>query len=209
MDAGFTLDQALLAAEVMEQELDAAAPPPAPRTARQERNARYYASKSSEKRLKASEQDVSDDARGLSSPEVSPQTPFPKPLQSIPPSPPKGGSSPDEFQTVFWPMYPHKVGKPDAAKKFTAARKLASLETIIDGLARYVAKTDDRPWCNPATWLHQQRWADEPASVARGSPNREPNLKDALNFLSQAERTSHDDSRSSESSLRLISSAAR
>jgi hypothetical protein len=132
------------------------------KTARQERNARYYASKSSEKRLKASEQDVSDGGVGLSSPEVSPQTPLPKPLQSIPPSPPKGGSSPAEveFETAFWPAYPNKVGKPNAKAKFVKARALADLETIMAGLRRYVAKTDDRPWCNPATWLYQQRWAD-------------------------------------------------
>ena len=38
---------------------------------------------------------------GLSSPEVSPQTPFPKPHQSNPPSPPKGGSSPAEVDLAF------------------------------------------------------------------------------------------------------------
>jgi hypothetical protein len=39
-----------------------------------------------------------------------------------------------------------------------------TIEALMDGLARYVAKTDDRPWCNPATWLHQARWEDQPAA---------------------------------------------
>jgi hypothetical protein len=32
---------------------------------------------------------------------------------------------------------------------------------------RYAAKTDDRPWCNPETWINQGRWEDRPASVSR------------------------------------------
>jgi len=83
----------------------------------------------------------------------------------------RASSSPD-FD-AFWSVYPHKVGKPVAEAKFAAARRIADIETIMAGLQAYVAKTDDRPWCNPATWLHQQRWADQPATVmpqARASP---------------------------------------
>jgi len=73
---------------------------------------------------------------------------------------------PDEFATTFWPAYPHKVGKPDAEKKFRAARKVASLEEIMAGLRSYITtKPPDRQWCNPATWLNQQRWADKPAAT--------------------------------------------
>lgn len=155
------------AAEAIAQSAANAAPA---RTARQERNARYYAAKASEKRLKASEQDVSDDGDALSPKEKSP-TP-PKEITPYPqtPSTPKGVSFPAGFDR-FWDLYPNKVGKPVAAKKFAAALRVASLETIMAGLAAYVAKTDDRPWCNPGTWLYQQRWADEPSNQARGSPN--------------------------------------
>jgi hypothetical protein len=111
----------------------------------------------------------------LSSPEgSSPIPPSPKPLQSLPPSPPKGGSSPKdhqlkaEFESEFWPIYPHKVGKPVAMASFLKARQRAPLDVIIPGLRRYVAKTDDRPWCNASTWLNQDRWNDEPAVVPRG-----------------------------------------
>lgn len=80
-----------------------------------------------------------------------------------------------EFEETFWPRYPNKVGKPKAREEFHKARKRASLETIMAGLDRYVAKTDDRAWCNPATWLHQDRWDDQPAlPPARGSPSPKP-----------------------------------
>src|SRR5690554_1641264 len=80
------------AAEVVSRAaIHGAAQAPAPRTARQERNARYYAAKASEKRLKASEQDVSDDAAPLSPKEI-PQTPLEITPYPKTPSPPKGGS---------------------------------------------------------------------------------------------------------------------
>lgn len=66
----------------------------------------------------------------------------------------------------FWSLYPNKVGKRDAEAAFLKALKRADLETIVAGLRRYAAKTDDRPWCNPATWLNQDRWEDRPATVA-------------------------------------------
>jgi hypothetical protein len=66
----------------------------------------------------------------------------------------------------FWKAYPNRVGKGAAEKAFHKARKAASLEVLLDGLHRYAAKRDDRPWCNPATWLNQTRWLDEePAPV--------------------------------------------
>lgn len=78
----------------------------------------------------------------------------------------------------FWSLYPNKVGKRDAETAFAKALKRADLETILTGLRRYAAKTDDRPWCNPATWLNQDRWEDQPATVApsaQSPPNGKPN----------------------------------
>ena len=76
-----------------------------------------------------------------------------------------------EFAT-FWQQCPHKVGKRAAEKSFRAARKRATFEIITAGLARYAAKTDDRPWCNPATWLNQDRWDDRegPSQEGNGKP---------------------------------------
>lgn len=121
-----------------------------------------------------------------SSPEVSPHTPLPNPSNHLPPSPPKGGSSPADF-AEFWSIYPNKVGKRDAEKAFYKARKRADLETILSGLRAYAAKTDDRPWCNPATWLNQDRWADAPATVLpfrAASPPAERTVSDALADIS-------------------------
>lgn len=64
----------------------------------------------------------------------------------------------------FWAIYPHKVGKRDAEAAFLKALTRADLATILDGVRRYAAKTDDRPWCNPATFLNQDRWTDMPAA---------------------------------------------
>lgn len=117
------------------------------------------------RRNKASQMTESDAGDNLPSPEgSSPTPPSPKPLPSVPPSPPKGGSSPAGFAD-FWTIYPNKVGKRDAEKAFAKARQRADLETILAGLRRYAAKTDDRPWCNPATWLNQDRWDDAPAAA--------------------------------------------
>jgi uncharacterized protein YdaU (DUF1376 family) len=68
----------------------------------------------------------------------------------------------------FWAQYPNRIGRGAAVKAFVKARSKADQATIMAGLARYAAKQDDRPWCNPATWLNQERWLDAPA--AQGPP---------------------------------------
>ncbi|MBY3162100.1 DUF1376 domain-containing protein [Rhizobium laguerreae] len=104
-----------------------------------------------------------------------------------------------EFESEFWPIYPHKVGKPVALASFLKARQRAPLDVIIPGLRRYVAKTDDRPWCNASTWLNQDRWDDLPAQVARGQPPpRERDLADIFNDM--AKQDYHDDGRTIEGS---------
>lgn len=71
--------------------------------------------------------------------------------------------SSDEF--IQWYMvYPKKEDKGHAKKAFKAARKKASLETLIDGAQRYAADKKDEPrkfLANPATWLNGERWEDE------------------------------------------------
>lgn len=121
MAKGFTMEQALSAAESME----AASLPVL--TARQARNRRYYenkkATKASEKRLKASETSNSDDQDALPSPEgSSPPPPSPKPLSSIPPSPPKGGSSPIDEAIEVYSEQALKAGLP-VPRKITPDRR--------------------------------------------------------------------------------------
>lgn len=83
-----------------------------------------------------------------------------------------------DLQTPFerwWEVYPEKVGKAAAKAKFSGALKKTSLAELIAGVKRYIAvKPPDRAWCNPATWLHQERWLDEPAK--RGNSNGSGNL---------------------------------
>jgi len=94
------------------------------------------------------------------------------PKKETSPTPPKEKTTPihcvseraREFGE-FWAIFPNKVGKRDAEKVFAAARQRASFETILAGVRRYAAKTDDRPWCNPTTFLNQDRWTDQPALV--------------------------------------------
>jgi len=76
-----------------------------------------------------------------------------------------------EFDEAFWPRYPHKVGRTLALRLFHTARTRASLEAIIAGLERYIAsKPIDRMWMNAATFLTEERWADEPGTEARHVP---------------------------------------
>jgi uncharacterized protein YdaU (DUF1376 family) len=65
----------------------------------------------------------------------------------------------------FWQAYPHKVGKQAAFKTFERIAKSGhvTFEKLMIGLVAYSRKTDDRPWCNPATWLNEGRWDDQPA----------------------------------------------
>lgn len=81
----------------------------------------------------------------------------------------------------FWQAYPNRVGKKDASKSFDRAVKRAPFDKIMAGLQKYVAKTDDRPWCNPATWLNQDRWEDQPASVQLTAKPLSPQMQVILN----------------------------
>jgi hypothetical protein len=187
LGSGLTIEQALDAAEAFEQEM---AQPQLSK--RQARNKRYYegrkASESVLNTSKASYSDVSDTSpNGL---EGSP-TPLPKTLNPI--SSTSSLRSEDararvrdtrfEFDQEFWPAYPHKVGKPDALKAFLRARNRAQLDTIMDGLRAYVGKSDDRPWCNPSTWLNQDRWGDQPALFNGHSQARAPPAPDFADFF--------------------------
>jgi hypothetical protein len=65
----------------------------------------------------------------------------------------------------FWRQFPNKVGKQAALKAFQKVERSGkvSFGDLMTALGRYVRKRDDRPWCNPTTWLNQGRWDDEPA----------------------------------------------
>ena len=121
LEAGLTIEQALVAAEAFEAESKPAEPVLSPRQAR---NKRYYERlKASEKRLNSDDQDVSDVSDEPSSPEgSSPAPPSPNPQSSIPPSPPKGGSSPTDRAISVFSDQASKAGLP-VPRKVTADRR--------------------------------------------------------------------------------------
>lgn len=89
-----------------------------------------------------------------------------------------------EFHNTFWPAYPNKTGKPDALLKFRNKRKSHSLAAIMGGLERYIAsKPPERDWLNPATFLNQERFLDEPAPVATAPPHRKSRTTEASERL--------------------------
>ena len=97
---------------------------------------------------------------------------------------------PCQFQREFddwYARYPHKVGKQAAMKAFEKVRKSGvPLDQLTSGLARYSSKTDDRPWCNPATFLNEGRYDDQPAAS-----NGHSNAPRPGSWADRAER-SHD-----------------
>lgn len=102
---------------------------------------------------------------------------------------------PDEFDQ-FWQMFPNKVGKRAAEKSFIAARKRVSFPDLMAGLVAYTGKADDRHWCNPTTWLNQDRWLDRPAQQpVRAGPAR-PLTASQMLLNRRTERNQTDDERS-------------
>lgn len=86
----------------------------------------------------------------------------------------------------WYGIYPHKVGRAAAEKAYAKAIKLTNREDLISGLRKYIeTKPPDRPWCNPATWLNQQRWMDEPNETAN-TPNRISNQPSKTERAKQA-----------------------
>jgi hypothetical protein len=76
-------------------------------------------------------------------------------------------SFPPKAFDAFWLRYPNKVGKGAAEASFDRIRKSGSVTfpNLMSGLDRYIhSKPPDRAWCNPATWLNQRRWDDEPTA---------------------------------------------
>ncbi|MBP2229370.1 hypothetical protein J2847_002664 [Azospirillum agricola] len=90
----------------------------------------------------------------------SPQSPPP------PDDPPLDRSSLAADFAEWYGRYPHRVGRPAAERAYRAARKRgATREDLLAGAIRYrerLAHPEAPRPCNPATWLAQERWTDEP-----------------------------------------------
>ncbi|OIR41170.1 hypothetical protein BJP08_08060 [Corynebacterium sp. NML140438] len=73
----------------------------------------------------------------------------------------------------FWGIYPRRVGKRKAESEFLRACTRAPVEEILAG-ARRLATDPNLPEKrfipHPATWLHQDRWGDEPLPARKPAP---------------------------------------
>ena len=85
------------------------------------------------------------------------------------------------FEEKFWPAYPRKAGRALALK---IARRVAKSpekrEAIMAGLERHLPDLQSREQRfvpHAATWLHQERWRDEPEALR---PSRPLNAVEAL-----------------------------
>lgn len=77
-------------------------------------------------------------------------------------------SSSDDGFELFWSKVPRKVAKGGARKAFKAALKKASMDEIMKGMEGYAASVkgkDPQYIAHPATWLTQERWADDTKSA--------------------------------------------
>jgi len=66
---------------------------------------------------------------------------------------------------AFWKAYPKKVGKGAAVKAYDKALKGTPHDIIMEGLERY--DPDPDYICNPATWLDEMRYFDEPTDYTK------------------------------------------
>jgi uncharacterized protein YdaU (DUF1376 family) len=111
-----------------------------------------------------------DVAEGMAErwPSTSTSTPTSEQPPPSTPQPPKGGDAASGFD-AFWQAYPKKVGKIAARKAWKKAKRPPT--GIILAAVEQQKKSDQ--WRkdngqyipNPATWLNQGRWDDEPTKA--------------------------------------------
>jgi hypothetical protein len=75
-----------------------------------------------------------------------------------------------EFDTLFWPTYPLKLGKAAARVAYLKARKSPNWPGIERVLASLEAQKASPRWQAGVipmakTWLHQERWEDDAAAL--------------------------------------------
>lgn len=90
----------------------------------------------------------------------------------------------------FWNRYPHRIGKLKAHKSFLDVLEIGvSIDVIMAGVELYIrTKPADRPWCNPATWLNQGRWEDQPAAGGNAKPRDNGTEKPSFDLPVHGER---------------------
>jgi len=132
---------------------------------------------------------VGSRCNGSATPSPSP-SPFPSPEENTGEEPPiaplEGGDvcgGPKAF-SAFWAAYPKKTGKKAALTAWKKAKGKPPVEDMLAAIARQQEwpqwQRDGGQYIpNPATWLNQGRWSDEPPPIAsRASPHSRPMTRD-------------------------------
>lgn len=132
---------------------------------------------------------VSGSTKGLPTPAPSPATA----TSSLTPSPSKTATADalavqeagDEGFEAFWGAYSKKVGRGAAVKAWGKAIKKADDAVIIAAAAEHADwhkrnRTEDRFVPHAATWLNEERWADERSARTEQPRSRAQNETDAL-----------------------------
>ena len=118
---------------------------------------------------------------------VAPLTTFEPTIEpSIEPSLNRAREFGEEF-ALFWSEYPMQIDEDDARKAYALARKRASFETILRGLAH--AKATSPRWRDgkipdPKNWLEKDKWNDKFRAVSAAAQKqsaRQENLRRAYN----------------------------
>ena len=94
-------------------------------------------------------------------------------LEEDPLKPPAGGHVPavvvryeEDFES-FWSIFPNKIGKKAAYRAWKKARDKPSIEQIVKAVQEALRSKKWREGFipNPATWLNQGRWDDQPEGI--------------------------------------------
>jgi hypothetical protein len=122
-----------------------------------------------------------------------PNQPDPTEQNHTPHSPPQaegGGADLDQQRfDEFWANYPKKTGKADARKSWKRAKVTVDLHDRIITAIEQAKHTEQwqrdngRFIPNPATWINQGRWDDEPMPQGTGPPTPPSGKFDTLGAL--------------------------
>ena len=85
---------------------------------------------------------------------------------------------PNEMESEFdkwWEIYPRKVGKKEAKRKFVIALRKVKLKKLMSATRKYAELQNDIQFtAYPSTWLYQERWDDDPTHI---STTRQSNFR--------------------------------
>jgi hypothetical protein len=89
----------------------------------------------------------------------------------------------------FWRVYPRREAKATARRAYEKARKVVSVETILEGAIRYAkerAFEDPKYTKHPATWLTGECWGDEPRQPQIIPPQAQRSTGRARSYTDEA-----------------------